>query len=70
MTERAAWAGVVAVIAFPFTTVTLVAEVPPSFNVAPVRKPVPVIAIAVQPLIVPETGEIAVTVGAGLDGLK
>lgn len=68
LTVPAAWAGVVAVIALLFTTVTPVAEVPPSCTLAPARKPVPVMASAVPPLRVPETGEIAVTVGAGLFG--
>jgi hypothetical protein len=56
---------VIAVIVVPFATVTLVADVPLSFTVAPVRKPVPVMVTAVPPLVVPELGVIAVTVGAG-----
>ena len=63
----AACAGVVAEIVVLFTTVTAVAEVPPSFTVAPVRNPVPMMVTAVTPLMVPELGEIEVTVGAGFD---
>ena len=47
------------------TTVTLVAAVPPKLTVAPVEKPVPVMVTNVPPLVGPEVGEIAVTVGAG-----
>jgi hypothetical protein len=47
------------------TTVTFVADVPPSLTVAPDRKPVPVIVKAVPPAAAPEVGAIAVTVGAG-----
>jgi hypothetical protein len=61
----AAWAGVVAAIVVLFTTVTAVAEVPPSFTVAPARNPVPLMVTAVAPLMVPLLGEIEVTVGAG-----
>ena len=50
-----------------FTTVTAVADVPPSFTVAPDRKPVPVIVTVVPPLAVPDVGEMALTVGAGFD---
>ena len=50
----------------PLTTVTPVAAVPPKLTVAPDKKPVPVIVTAVPPAVVPETGEIALTVGAGL----
>ena len=60
----AAWAGVVAAIVVLFTTETPVAEVPPSFTVAPARKPVPLMVTAVPPLMVPGLGEIEVTVGA------
>ena len=45
--------------------VTAAADVPPSFTDAPARKPVPVIVTAVPPLVVPELGVMAVTVGAG-----
>jgi hypothetical protein len=47
-------------------TLTPVADVPPSFTVAPARNPVPVIVTGVPPLAVPELGEIELTVGAGL----
>jgi hypothetical protein len=50
-----------------FTSATLVAEVPPIFTVAPARKPVPVMVTVVPPVVTPELGAIAVTVGAGLD---
>jgi hypothetical protein len=58
---------VVAVIDVLLTTVTPVAAVPPSFTIDPVRKPVPVMVTAVPPLVGPEAGAIAVTVGAGLE---
>jgi hypothetical protein len=48
------------------TTLTLVAAVPPSVTVAPDKKPVPVIVTAVPPAVVPDAGEVALTVGAGL----
>ena len=66
LTAPAAWAAVVAVMVVLFATVTLVAAVPPSFTVAPARKPVPVMLTAVPPAVVPELGAIVVTVGAGL----
>ena len=66
LTAPVACAGVVAVIEVLFTTVTPVAAVPPSFTVAPARKPVPVIVTAVPPLLFPKLGVIDVTVGAGL----
>ena len=66
LTAPAACAGVVAVIDVLLTTVTPVAAVPPSFTVAPARKPVPVMVTAVPPFAVPELGVIALTVGAGL----
>jgi hypothetical protein len=47
------------------TSVTPVAAVPPSFTVAPARKPVPVTVTAVPPLMFPELGVLEVTVGAG-----
>ena len=56
-----------AVIEVLFTNATLVADVPPSFTVAPDRNPVPVMVTLVPPLVGPELGVIAVTVGAGLD---
>jgi hypothetical protein len=49
------------------TTVTPVATVPPKFTVDPARKPVPVMLTAIPPLLGPEFGEIAVTVGVGLE---
>jgi hypothetical protein len=64
LTVPAACAGVVAVIEVELTTVTLVAAVPPKLTVAPDEKPVPVILTDVPPLVLPEVGEIAVTVGA------
>jgi len=48
-----------------FTTARTVADVPPSFTVAPGKKPVPVMLSAVPPLVVPELGVIVATVGAG-----
>ena len=47
------------------TTVTLPADVPPNFTVAPDRNPVPVIVTAVPPAAGPELGAMPVTVGAG-----
>ena len=67
-TAPAVCAGAVAVIRVLFTTARTVAEPPPIFTVAPVRKPVPAIVTAVPPLVVPEFGVIEVTVGAGLGG--
>jgi len=59
-------AGVVAVMVVAFTTVMPVAELPPMVTaVAPVKL-VPVIVTGVPPKVVPEVGEIAVTVGAGV----
>jgi hypothetical protein len=58
---------VFAVIEVLLSTVMLVALVPSNVTVAPKRNPVPVMVIAVPPAVVPEGGEIAVTVGAGLD---
>lgn len=62
----AACAGVVAAMVVLFTTETAVAEVPPIFAVAPAKNPVPCMVTAVAPLMVPELGEIDVTVGDGL----
>ena len=70
LTAPAACAGVVAVIEVLPTTTTLVAAVPPTETVAPERKPVPVIETAVPPAVVPEVGEMPVTVGAGFGTLK
>ena len=58
---------VVAVIDVLFTTVTPVAAVPPRLTVAPVKKPVPVIVMAVPPAVLPEAGAMPVTVGAGFE---
>ena len=69
-TAPAAWAGAVAVIEVAPTTTTFVAAVPPIETVAPDRKPVPVIVTAVPPDVVPELGEIEVTVGAGFGVVK
>ena len=68
LTAPAAWAGVVAVIEVLFTNVTPVADVPPSFTVAPAKNPVPMMVTAVAPLVGPVLGVIEVTVGAGLAG--
>jgi len=65
LTAPAVCAGAVAVIEVALTTVTFVAEVPPSLTVAPDRKPVPVIVKAVPPATGPDVGATAVTVGAG-----
>ena len=66
LTAPAECAVVVAVIVVLLTTVTPVAAVPPRLTVAPARNPVPVMLTAVPPVVVPEVGEIDVTVGAGL----
>ena len=66
LTAPAVCAGVVAVMEVELTTVTLVAAVPPNVTVAPLKNPVPVIVTDVPPLVLPEVGEIAVTVGAGV----
>ena len=58
-------AGVVAVMLVLPTTTTLVAAVPPIDTVAPLKKPVPLIVTAVPPAVVPDAGEMPVTVGAG-----
>ena len=65
-TAPAACIAVVAIIDVLFTTVTPVAAVPPKLTVAPARKFVPVMVTAVPPPVLPELGEIALTVGAGL----
>ena len=62
----AAWAGVFAVIEVGPTTTMLVAAAPPIVTDAPLKKPVPVIVTDVPPAVVPELGEMPVTVGAGL----
>ena len=68
-TVPATCAAVVAVIVVVFTTLTPLAAVPPRLTVAPARKPVPVIVTAVPPAVVPDVGEIDVTVGAGFPPL-
>ena len=55
-----------AVIEVLLTTVTPVAAVPPRLTVAPAKKPVPVMLTVVPPAVVPEAGEMVLTVGAGL----
>jgi hypothetical protein len=62
----AAWAGVVAVIEVLPTTTTFVAETPPMVTVAPETNPVPLIVTEVPPAVVPEFGDMDVTVGAAL----
>jgi hypothetical protein len=64
VTAPALPAGVVAVIVVPFTTTTLVAEVPPNVTPAPAAKFVPVIVTAVPPAVDPLFGDTLVTVGA------
>lgn len=59
--------GVFAVIEVLLDTVTEVAEDPPTFTVAPERKPVPVMVMDVPPEVVPDVGEIELTVGAGFE---
>ena len=66
LTVPAVWAAVVAVRDVLLTTLTFVAAVPPNIKVAPDKNPLPLIVTAVPPVVGPETGEIAVTVGAGL----
>jgi hypothetical protein len=56
-------AGVVAVMVVLFTTVTLVAAVPPIVTVAPVAKLVPVMVTAVPPSVEPLLGLTPVTLG-------
>ena len=49
-------------------TLTFVAAAPPRLTPAPAKKPVPVIVTEVPPPVVPEFGEMFVTVGAGPGG--
>jgi len=56
-------AGVVQVIEVDETTTTDVHELPPIVTVAPATKLVPVIVTEVPPAVVPEVGEMLVTVG-------
>ena len=65
-----ACAGVVAVIDVAETTVTLVAAVPPIATVAPALNPVPVIVMAVPPLLLPRATLTADIVGAPLTGVS
>ena len=51
-------AGVVQVIDVAETLITLVQALPPTVNVEPTIKPVPVMVIAVPPAVLPEDGEI------------
>jgi hypothetical protein len=60
----AAPAGVTAVMRVLLTTTTLVAAAPPTVTVAPAAKFVPVSVTAVPPAVGPETGAIALSVGA------
>ena len=59
-------AGVTAVIEVELTKVTEVAAVPPMVTPVTPVKLVPVIVTDVPPAVVPDAGEIAVTVGAGV----
>src|SRR5580704_2478324 len=63
LTLRAEPAGVVAVIVVLLTTLTLVAALLPKLTVAPATKLVPLIVIAVPPVVVPDTGVTLITVG-------
>jgi hypothetical protein len=62
-------AGVVQVIDVDDTMVTLVQATPPTVTVAPDKKFVPVIVIAVPPAAVPEVGETLDTLGAAANGV-
>jgi hypothetical protein len=64
VTAPALPAGVVAVIVVLLLTTTFVAAAAPNVTVAPVAKFVPVIVTAVPPAVLPEFGEIELTVGA------
>ncbi len=65
LTAPAPCAGVVAVIVVLLTTLTFVAAVKPILTLAPATKPVPLIVTEVPPAVVPEFGEMPLTVGAG-----
>ena len=56
-------AGVTAVMVVAFTTSTLVAATPFTFTLVAPAKLVPVIVIAVSPLVGPDVGEIEAIVG-------
>src|SRR2546422_68220 len=58
-------AGVVALICVALTTLTPVAALPPTVTVAVASKLVPVMVIAVPPVVGPEVGLTAPTVGGG-----
>ncbi len=58
-------AGVKQVIEVAETTTTEVALAPPNVTVAPDKNPVPVIVVAVPPVVTPDETEREVTVGAG-----
>lgn len=66
-TDPAVCAGVVAVMELLLLRVTLLAAVPPSVTLAPDWNPVPVIVTDVPPAVVPEVGDIKLTVGAGVE---
>jgi len=57
-------AGVVAVMVFELTTITLVAAVPPMVTDAGLVKPAPVMVIIVPPAVGPLAGRTLITVGA------
>jgi len=63
VTVPALFAGVAAVVVVLFTTVTLVAAVPPNVTVAPEAKFLPVIVTAVPPVVGPLFGDTLLTVG-------
>jgi hypothetical protein len=63
LTVPADSAGDVAVMEVAEFTVTAVAVTVPNITVAPDRKPVPVIVTEVPPVVGPEVGLMAVTVG-------
>jgi len=68
LTAPAAWAGATAVIEVPpALTVTPVAALPLKETLAPARF-APVSVTEVPPAVVPETGAIALSVGAGGGG--
>ena len=62
----AAPAGVLAVIDVALATTTLVAAVPPTVTVAPAAKLVPVSVTVVPPVVGPDAGDTAVSVGVGV----
>ena len=64
LTVPADSAGEVAVIDVAEFTVTAVAATEPNITVASVAKPVPVMVTVVAPVVGPEVGEMAVTLGA------